>query len=301
MNSPVTAAARVAPVLPAGDPRIVGIVNITEDSFSDGGRYLDPEAAIVHARRLRGEGADVVELGPAASHPGSAPVTAAEEQRRLASVLEQLAADGIPVSVDSSRPQTQRFAISAGVAYLNDIHGFGDPDMYPALAASGCRLIVMHAIQAAGSATRVVTDSAAVWDGILRFFAERLAALREAGISRDRLIIDPGLGYFLGSTPGPSLAALAGIRELKAAFGVRVLASPSGRSASPGRRRSPRRSSPPGREPTTSAPTTSPPHATRSPCWRPSHARPRHRTGHPKEGRAHDDPVRKPGEAAGGG
>jgi dihydropteroate synthase type 2 len=230
MNSPVTAAARVTPMLPAADPRIVGIVNITEDSFSDGGRYLDPEAAIVHARRLRREGADVVELGPAASHPGSAPVTAAEEQRRLAAALGQLAADGIPVSVDSSRPQTQRFAIAAGVAYLNDIHGFGDPGMYPALAASGCQLIVMHAIQAAGSATRVVTDPAAVWDGTLRFFAERLAALREAGISRDRLIIDPGLGYFLGSTPGPSLAALAGIGELKAAFGVRVLASPSRKS-----------------------------------------------------------------------
>jgi len=230
MNSPVTAAARVGPMLPAGDPRIVGIVNITEDSFSDGGRYLDPEAAIVHARRLRGEGADVVELGPAASHPGSAPVTAAEEQRRLASVLEQLAADGIPVSVDSSRPQTQRFAIAAGAAYLNDIHGFADPDMYQDLAGSGCQLIVMHAIQAAGSATRVVTDSAAVRDGTRRFFAGRLAALREAGISGDRLIIDPGLGYFLGRTPGPSLATLAGIRELKAAFGVPLLASPSRKS-----------------------------------------------------------------------
>jgi dihydropteroate synthase type 2 len=88
----------------------------------------------------------------------------------------------------------------------------------------------MRAIQAAGSATRVVTDSAAVWDGTRRFFAERLAALREAGISEDRLIIDPGLGYFLGSTPGPSLAALAGIRELKATFGVPVLASPSRKS-----------------------------------------------------------------------
>ena len=230
MNSPVTAAAEVRPMLPAADPRIVGIVNITEDSFSDGGRYLDPEAAIVHAHRLRGEGADVVELGPAASHPGSAPVTAAEEQRRLARILEQLVADGIPVSVDSSRPQTQRFAIAAGVAYLNDIHGFGDPDMYPALAASQCQLIVMHAIQAAGSATRVVTDSAAVWDGTRRFFAGRLAALREAGVSGDRLIIDPGLGYFLGSTPAPSLAALAGIRELKAAFGVPILASPSRKS-----------------------------------------------------------------------
>src|ERR1700678_1594479 len=121
MNSPVTAAARVGPLLPAGDPRIVGIVNVTEDSFSDGGRYLDPEAAIVHARRLWGEGADVVELGPAASHPDSAPVSAAEEQRPLPPVREQLAADGIPVSVDSSRAETQRFAISAGAACLNDI------------------------------------------------------------------------------------------------------------------------------------------------------------------------------------
>src|SRR6202522_848878 len=111
MNSPVTAAARVGPLLPAGDPRIVGIVNVTEDSFSDGGRYLPPEAAIGHARRLWAEGADVVELGPAASHPGSAPVTAAEEQRRLAPVLEQLAADGIPVSVDSSRSETHGFPI----------------------------------------------------------------------------------------------------------------------------------------------------------------------------------------------
>jgi dihydropteroate synthase type 2 len=151
-------------------------------------------------------------------------VTAAEEQRRLARILEQLVADGIPVSVDSSRPQTQRFAIAAGAAYLNDIHGFSDPDMYPALAASQCQLIVMHAIQAAGSATRVVTDSAAVRDGTRRFFAGRLAALREAGI------IDPGLGYFLGRTPGPSLATLAGIRELKAAFGVPLLASPSRKS-----------------------------------------------------------------------
>jgi dihydropteroate synthase type 2 len=230
MSSPVTAAARVGPLLPAGNPRIVGIVNITEDSFSDGGRYLDAEAAIVHARRLRGEGADVIELGPAASHPGSAPVTAAQEQRRLVPVLEQLVADGIPVSVDSFRSETQRFAISAGAAGLNDIHGFGDPDMYPALAASQCQLIVMHAIQPAGSATRVVTDSAAVRAGTLRFFAGRLAALREAGISGERLVIDPGLGYFLGSTPGPSLAALAGIRELKAAFGLPVLASPSRKS-----------------------------------------------------------------------
>lgn len=232
MSSPVPGATATpsAPLLPAGNPRVVGIVNITEDSFSDGGRYLDAAAAIAHARELRADGADIIELGPAASHPGSAPVTAAEERRRLAPVMERLAADGIPVSVDSSRSETQRFAISGGAACLNDIHGFGDPRLYPALAASRCRLIVMHAVQAEGAATEVLTDPAAVWDGIRRFFARRLAELRAAGVARDRLIIDPGLGHFLGSTPGPSLAALAGIRELKDAFGVPVMMSPSRKS-----------------------------------------------------------------------
>jgi dihydropteroate synthase type 2 len=213
-----------------GKPRVVGIVNITEDSFSDGGRYLDPRAALTHARQLRADGADVVELGAAASHPDSAPVTAAEEQRRLAPVLEQLTAEGIPVCVDSFRPQVQRFAIRGGAAFLNDIHGFDDPDIYPALAASNCRLIVMHAIQAAGPATRVATDPAAVWAGIGRFFAQRLPALRAAGIGPDRLIIDPGLGYFLGSSPEPSLTALARIGKLRDTFSLPVLVSPSRKS-----------------------------------------------------------------------
>jgi dihydropteroate synthase len=227
MSSPAT---RAAPLLPAGDPRIIGIVNITADSFSDGGRYLDPAAAVAHARRLRADGADIIELGPAASHPGSEPVSAAEERRRLAPVLEQLAADGVLVSVDSFQPETLRFAIAGGAAYLNDIHGFGDPGLYPVLGASECRLIVMHAVQPTGTATLAATSPAVTWDGIRRFFTRRLAALRAAGIGRDRLIIDPGLGYFLGRTPGPSLAALAGIRELKDTFGVPVLASPSRKS-----------------------------------------------------------------------
>ena len=227
MRSPVT---RSAPLLPAGSPRIVEIVNITADSFSDGGRYLDPAAALAHARRLRADGADVIELGPAASHPGSAPVSAAEERRRLAPVLERLTADGIAVSVDSFLPGTLRFAVSAGAAWLNDIHGFGEPGLYPVLAASPCRLVVMHAIQKDGAATEVATDPAVVRDGMFRFFARRLGALQAAGIGRDRIVIDPGLGYFVGSTPGPSLAALAGIRELKDAFGVPVLVSPSRKS-----------------------------------------------------------------------
>jgi dihydropteroate synthase type 2 len=218
------------PLLPAGWPLIVGVVNITEDSFSDGGRYLDPAAALGHARCLRADGADIIELGPAASHPDSVPVTAAEEQRRLAPVLGQLAAEGIPVAVDSFRPETQRFAISAGAACLNDIQGFSAARMYSDLAASECQLIVMHCVQPAGPATKVLTEPAAVWAGLKRFFTQRLGALEAAGISRDRLIIDPGLGYFLGRTPEPSLTALAGIRELKDAFGLPVLVSASRKS-----------------------------------------------------------------------
>ena len=217
-------------LLPAGQPKLVGIVNITEDSFSDGGRYLAAADALACARRLRSEGADIIELGPAASHPDSARVSAGEEQRRLAPVLGPLAADGIPVSVDSFLPETQRFAISCGAAYLNDIRGFPRPALYGTLAASGCRLVVMHSVQRSGPATRMVTDPAATWAGIGRFFAGRLAALQAAGITRDQLIIDPGLGYFLGSNAEPSLAALTGIGELKARFGVPVLVSPSRKS-----------------------------------------------------------------------
>ena len=219
-----------AALLPAGRPRVIGIVNITEDSFSDGGRYLAPADAIRHARRLRAEGADIVELGAAASHPDSRPVPAAEEQRRLAPVLGELTAAGIPVSVDSFEPATQRFAMSRGAAYLNDIQGFPDPALYAALADAPCRLVVMHSVQRTGPATRMITDPGTIMYDIDRFFTTRLAALRSAGVSQDRVILDPGLGYFLGSNPEPSLAALAGIRTLRARFGLPVLACPSRKS-----------------------------------------------------------------------
>ena len=216
-----------APLLPAGRPRVIGIVNITEDSFSDGGRYLAPADAIRHARWLHAEGADIIELGAAASHPDSKPVTAAEEQQRLAPVLDQLLAGGVPLSVDSFQPATQRFALSCGAAYLNDIQGFPDPAVHAALASSACQLIVMHSVQRTGPATRVITDPEMVMDSIGRFFTARLAVLQAAGISRDRLILDPGLGYFLGSSPGPSLA---GVSDLRARFGLPVLVCPSRKS-----------------------------------------------------------------------
>lgn len=211
-------------------PRLVGIVNITTDSFSDGGKYLAASDALAHARELCAHGADVIELGPASSHPDAAAVSPLEERRRLADVLDALVAAGVPVSVDSYHPETQLFAAAHGAAYLNDIQGFPSARHYAALAATGCRLVVMHSVQRRGPATRVATDPEQVLAGIERFFAERLAALEAAGIARDRLVIDPGLGYFLGSTAEPSLLALAGVRQLKARFDVPVLVSPSRKS-----------------------------------------------------------------------
>src|SRR5260221_7047768 len=121
-------------------PLLVGIVNITEDSFSDGGRFLDPAAAMTQARYLAAGGADVVEIGAAASNVAAKPVTPEEEIRRLEPVIAALQSDGIALSIDTYRPEVQRFAIERGVDYLNDIHGFPDPAVYPELAAASCRL-----------------------------------------------------------------------------------------------------------------------------------------------------------------
>jgi dihydropteroate synthase type 2 len=213
-----------------GGVGIVGVVNITEDSFSDGGLYLKPEAAIANARHLYASGADIIELGPASSHPDAKPVTAAEEQRRLAPVLDHLATAGVPVSVDSFLVETQRFALTWGVAWLNDIHGFPHPELHDELASASCRLVVVHSVQEQGKATRLQTDPATIWDRIDAFFATRLAVLERAGIARERMLLDPGLGFFLGANSEPSLAVLSNIGRLRARFGLPVLVSPSRKS-----------------------------------------------------------------------
>ena len=211
-------------------PLLVGIVNITEDSFSDGGHYLDPATAIAQARRLVAGGADIVELGAAASNVAARPVPPAAEIRRLEPVIAALQADHIPLSVDSFQPGTQRFALARGVDYLNDIQGFPDPAIYPDLAAASCRLIVMHAAQGRGRAQRLDLRPEEVWQRIEDFFAERIPQLERAGIARERLILDPGMGFFLSSRPEASLHVLAGLDRLKGAFGLPVLVSVSRKS-----------------------------------------------------------------------
>ncbi|MGH7895876.1 MAG: dihydropteroate synthase [Candidatus Binatia bacterium] len=209
--------------------RILGIVNITEDSFSDGGRFLDPDRAIAHAMSLVADGADAIDLGAAASNPKAVRVAPEIEQRRLAPVIAHLKRHGIPVSVDSFEPATQCWALGLGVEFVNDTRGFPDSSVYPRLAVSRSRLVVMHAVQTSGKADRTLGDAATIYDRVVAFFSTRLAALEAAGIARERCILDPGMGLFLGGT-GPSVVVLRRLADLRRRFALPVLVSVSRKS-----------------------------------------------------------------------
>ena len=205
--------------------KILGILNVTDDSFSDGGRYLDPAAAAFHARAMAQSGADIIDIGAASSNPEAAPVAPETEIARLAAVLPDM--DGLPVSIDSFSTPVQRWALAQDVEYLNDIHGFADPALYPGLAKAKCKLIVMHMVQARGVAVRTDVPPAEIFGRVTAFFDARLAALAQAGIARERLILDPGMGQFVGADPENSLILLRRLPELKARYGLPVLVSVS--------------------------------------------------------------------------
>lgn len=211
-------------------PRLVGIVNITEDSFSDGGRYLHGAAATAHARALIADGADVVELGPASSHPQAMEVDDAEEIRRITGPLAELVASGVEVSIDSCRAATLRHAIAAGATYLNDVTGFTDPALHPALAGDGAKLVLMHSVQRLARADRRRIGPDGILASVTRFFEERLAALEDAGVARQRIILDPGMGLFLGSDPAASYRVLAGLGVLRERFELPLMISVSRKS-----------------------------------------------------------------------
>lgn len=208
-------------------PSILGILNITEDSFSDGGRYLAPAAAIARGEALAKDGADILDIGAASSNPNAKPVPAETEIARLAAVLPAFKRAGIAVSLDTFSPAVQRWALDQGVGYLNDILGFPDPSLYDALAASPTRLILMHAVQTRGRADPVRVDPGAIVERVCTFFEARLKALAAAGIARQRVILDPGMGFFLGSDPAASYAVLRALPLLKELFGLPLLISVS--------------------------------------------------------------------------
>jgi dihydropteroate synthase len=205
-------------------------VNLSEDSFFAGGRHPDPERAIAHALELVRDSADAVDIGAAASNPRARAVAPAEEIRRLDPVVAALQRQGVQVSVDSFEPVVQRWALTRHVDLLNDTRGFPDSSIYPQLASSRSRLILMHAIQDTGKADRTPGDATTILDRVLGFFRQRLAALEAAGIARERCILDPGMGLFLGTGAAPSVAILRSLRTLRECFALPVLVGVSHKS-----------------------------------------------------------------------
>jgi dihydropteroate synthase type 2 len=209
---------------------ILGILNITEDSFSDGGKYLEADAALARAHALAADGAAILDIGAASSNPDAKAVPPDIEIARLAPVVAALKAQATPVSIDSFAPEVQRWALEQGVDYLNDIQGFPDEALYPELARATAKLIVMHSVQVRGKATRVAVAPEEIFERVSRFFEARIAALTGAGVVRERMILDPGMGFFLGSNPEASLTMLRRVADLKSYFGLPVLISVSRKS-----------------------------------------------------------------------
>lgn len=209
---------------------IFAILNITPDSFSDGGKYLEPDAALARARELIALGADVLDLGAASSNPFSEGVAPDVEIARLAPVVEAMHREGASLSIDTFSLPVQRWALKQNVAWLNDIEGFANEELYPELAASNARLIVMHSVQGRGPATRIHVPPAEIFERIAAFFEARIAALTKAGVARERLVLDPGMGFFLGTDPQTSFTVLRRLPELKARFGLPLLVSVSRKS-----------------------------------------------------------------------
>lgn len=198
--------------LTLSQPRIMAIVNVTPDSFSDGGRHLDAEAAIAHGLRLVDEGADLLDIGGESTRPGAAPVDADEELRRVVPVIEGLAnRTQVPISIDTSKPEVMRAAVAAGAGLINDVHALTGEGALAAAADLGVPVCLMHMqgepgdMQAAPHYDDVIAE-------IHRYLADRVLACELAGIDRRRLLIDPGFGF--GKSLEHNLALLAGLERL---------------------------------------------------------------------------------------
>jgi dihydropteroate synthase len=203
-------------LLALGRPVVMGVLNVTPDSFSDGGRFFDPERAIGHARALVAEGADILDIGAESTRPygGAVAVSVEEELRRLEPILPAVLGLGVPISIDTMKAKVAAWALDAGAAIANDVWGLQrDPEMAQVVAERGVPVIVMHNREAADPAIDIMADIAA-------FFARSLAIADRAGIARDNIVLDPGIGF--GKTPEQSIIALARLAELKS-FGLPIL------------------------------------------------------------------------------
>jgi dihydropteroate synthase len=209
-------------------PAVMGIVNVTPDSFSDGGRFLDPDAAVRHGLELAAAGADLLDVGGESTRPGAEPVGEDEELRRVLPVVRRLAVEaGVPVSIDTSKAAVAAAALDAGATIVNDVAAGADPDMLPAVATAGAGLVVMHM----RGEPRTMQQDPHYDDVVMEvgdFLVDRLAAARDAGIQGASLCADPGLGF--GKTAAHNLELLARLGELVARVDVPVLVGPSRKS-----------------------------------------------------------------------
>lgn len=212
--------------LPQGRPLVMGIVNLTPDSFSGDGLSCDTARAVAHARRQIEAGADLLDLGAESSRPGAVPTPLDEELRRLLPVLEALADCGVPISVDTYKPAVMRAALAAGASMINDIHALRQPGALEAVADSSCALCLMHM-----QGEPLTMQQQPVYDDavseVRHFLGERVAVLLAAGIDRERIVLDPGFGF--GKTLAHNLELLRRLPET-ACDGLPILAGLSRKS-----------------------------------------------------------------------
>jgi dihydropteroate synthase len=201
-------------------PLVMGILNVTPDSFSDGGKFIDPATAIAHAGAMAEQGADILDVGAESTRPygGMKPVSEDEEMARLTAVLAAVVKFGVPVSIDTIKANVAAWALDQGASIVNDVWGLQrDPDMAKLVAARGVPVIVMANRETADPATDIIAEVSA-------FFTRSLEIAERADIARDKIVLDPGIGF--GKTPEQSIACIARLAEFKR-FGLPLLVGAS--------------------------------------------------------------------------
>lgn len=192
-------------------PLVMGIVNVTPDSFSDGGRHFDRRAAIMGARRMLEDGADLLDIGGESTRPGARPATPSEELDRVLPVIEALAGEGVPLSVDTQKPEVMRAALAAGASIVNDVNGLRAPGAIEALAGTQAGICLMHMQGSPGTMQNDPRYDDVVME-VRDYLVERASACRAAGIAADRIALDPGFGF--GKTVPHNVALLRDLSVL---------------------------------------------------------------------------------------
>ena len=198
-------------------PLIMGVVNVTPDSFSDGGNFIELKHALTHARALIAEGADLLDIGGESTRPGAAPVSLDEERRRVLPVIEALVGGAVPVCVDTQKPELMLDAVAAGAAMVNDVYGFRAPGAFEAVAASTAAICIMH-MQGEPRTMQHDPSYGDVVSEVRDYLDARVRAAQAAGIARERIAVDPGFGF--GKTLEHNLALLRQLEKFKGIGGA---------------------------------------------------------------------------------